>query len=102
MPGGFTRVVEDFVCAHCGNSVLGDGYTNHCPACLYSLHVDVDPGDRACPCRGLMKPSGVTSRGGKWIVVHRCLECRAVRFNKASKGDSMERILELAQNPCAL
>jgi hypothetical protein len=49
-----------------------------------------------------MKPSGVTSRGGKWIVVHRCLECRAVRFNKASKGDSMERILELAQNPCAL
>ena len=43
----FTRKVEDFTCEHCGREVHGNGYTNHCPHCLHSKHVDVNPGDRA-------------------------------------------------------
>ncbi|MEK7158524.1 MAG: RNHCP domain-containing protein, partial [Patescibacteria group bacterium] len=43
----FQRRVEDFTCESCGAQVTGDGYTNHCPQCLVSKHVDVYPGDRA-------------------------------------------------------
>ena len=50
----FIKVKEDFVCEHCGAEVKGDGYTNHCPKCLWSKHVDVHPGDRAAECGGMM------------------------------------------------
>ena len=39
----------DFVCGHCSTLVPAntDGhYRNHCPWCLWSLHVDELPGDR--------------------------------------------------------
>ncbi|MEK7061411.1 MAG: RNHCP domain-containing protein, partial [Patescibacteria group bacterium] len=43
----FVKKIEDFVCKVCGTKVKGTGYTNHCPNCLYSLHVDEEvPGDR--------------------------------------------------------
>ena len=41
---------QSFTCANCGAAVsplAGGGYRNHCPVCLHSLHVDVNPGDRA-------------------------------------------------------
>ena len=53
---GFTKTVEDFNCAHCGAVVHGNGYTNHCPHCLYSRHVDNNPGDRLATCGGMMRP----------------------------------------------
>jgi hypothetical protein len=43
----FQRCKEDFRCGHCGHLERGDGYTNHCTACLWSAHVDIQPGDRA-------------------------------------------------------
>ncbi|MBU3901416.1 RNHCP domain-containing protein, partial [Patescibacteria group bacterium] len=42
----FQRKIEDFVCGHCGPKIKGTGYTDHCPKCLWSQHVDVNPGDR--------------------------------------------------------
>ena len=47
----FTRTVGDFVCENCNTSVKGNGYTDHCPCCLYSKHVDINPGDRDCDCK---------------------------------------------------
>src|SRR3989344_2693847 len=55
----FKKVIEDFTCEHCDTFVEGDGYTNHCPKCLWSLHVDNEPGDRANNCNGLMEPFGI-------------------------------------------
>ena len=52
----FQRKKENFVCEHCGQEVIGNGYTNHCPSCLHSKHVDINPGDRAETCGGLMEP----------------------------------------------
>ena len=52
----FIKNIEDFTCEHCGAPVKGTGYTNHCPKCLWSKHEDVNPGDRASDCHGLMKP----------------------------------------------
>jgi hypothetical protein len=59
----FTRRIEDFLCGNCGATVTGDGYTNHCPACLWSQHVDINPGDRAAACGALMRPSAVEMTG---------------------------------------
>ena len=62
-----------FVCRHCGREVLpltGGSYRNHCPFCLYSLHVDIIPGDRASECGGLMEPVGIIHNSGKgWQIV---------------------------------
>ena len=98
----FQRKVEDFECEHCGVLVKGDGYTNHCPKCLWSKHVDINPGDRQETCRGLMRPVGVNMLGGKTDVVHQCLKCGFEIKNKASDEDKLdpETILSLsAVNP---
>lgn len=93
----FQRRVEDFACANCGRKVAGDGYTNHCPHCLWSAHVDVHPGDRAETCGGLMRPLRVETQGGAWTLVHECTACRIVRRCKTATGDDREALLELAR-----
>jgi len=65
----FKKRKEDFFCENCGENVSGDGFTNHCPKCLWSKHVDVFPGDRKGSCNGLMKPIGGEKRGEKWNVL---------------------------------
>ena len=83
----FTRIDEGFTCAWCGLEVkpLGRTCRNHCPRCLCSLHLDVNPGDRASGCGGLMKPIAVeTDPRRGYIVVHRCETCGAIRRNKAA------------------
>ena len=61
----FTKNKEDFICAVCGTEVKGNGYTNHCPNCLSSLHVDINPGDRACACKGIMLAVELEHKNGK-------------------------------------
>ena len=41
----FTKIDEEFICENCGEKVEKLGYTcrNHCPHCLYSKHVDINP-----------------------------------------------------------
>jgi hypothetical protein len=95
----FQRTIEDFVCEHCGARVAGTGYTNHCPKCLWSKHVDVNPGDRAASCHGLMAPVGVDTKGGIYTILHQCVECRHEKRNKAADGDDFDMILQLSDNP---
>ena len=57
-----TRACRDaFTCKVCGRLCTpenaGSQHRNHCPNCLSSLHVDVEPGDRASDCGGIMEPS---------------------------------------------
>lgn len=83
----FTKNDGGFVCAHCGREVLPLGVSsrNHCPFCLWSLHVDINPGDRANPCRGQMEPVGaVTDPRKGYIILHRCTKCGEVHRNKAA------------------
>lgn len=93
----FTRVAEDFVCENCGKQISGNGYTNHCPFCLYSKHVDHNPGDRSHKCRGLMKPSSVESKSGEYVIVHRCIKCGATKRNKFCAGDSFDALIAIVQ-----
>jgi hypothetical protein len=93
----FQRRVEDFACGNCGAGVTGDGYTNHCPKCLWSRHVDVNPGDRAAECDGAMAPVAVELRAGAWTLTHRCRTCGAERRCKSAAADDREAILAVAR-----
>jgi len=93
----FTRTIEDFTCDHCGQFVSGNGYTNHCPKCLWSKHVDIAPGDRKASCGGLMEPSLGEIKGGESIINHACLSCGFQRKNKMAKEDSFEAAIALAE-----
>lgn len=88
----FKRTKENFICEHCGHKVIGDGYTNHCPQCLFSKHVDIEPGDRQAFCGGLMRPVSIEKEGGGYKVVHRCTACGHEKRNKVQKGDTFEPI----------
>lgn len=94
---GFTRNVEDFVCEHCGAAVSGNGYTNHCPVCLWSKHVDVAPGDRLAECGGLMEPIAIEGSSPSYILTHACTVCGYKKRNIIAPNDSPERIVELAR-----
>ena len=93
----FQRRTEGFTCERCGCRVLGNGYTNHCPACLWSKHVDVMPGDRASKCGGPMEPIDVQLRKGQYILLHECLVCGHVKLNKSAREDNFEQILIAAR-----
>ncbi len=92
---------ETFRCRHCrtvvGPTVSGGRHRNHCPLCLYSLHVDgKTPGDRASDCRSLMAPVGLFLRAtGEQVIVHRCLGCGFERHNRVAADDSVVAVMRL-------
>ena len=95
----FKKNDSGFICGKCGFNVppLGKSSRNHCTSCLYSLHVDINPGDRKNPCRGLMKPVGIevnTSKG--YVIIYECEKCGFVGRNKAAEDDSMDKIIEIS------
>ncbi len=93
----FQRKIEDFVCQRCGHKVKGSGYTDHCPKCLWSKHVDINPGDRQAKCGGLMEPKGVEIKGGETIIYYQCRQCGFKHRVKAAADDDFEAILKLTK-----
>ncbi|MEK7522585.1 MAG: RNHCP domain-containing protein [Patescibacteria group bacterium] len=91
----FKRKIEDFVCGNCGQGVKGDGYTNHCPRCLWSKHVDVNPGDRASDCGNMMEPSKIGTKDGGYDINHKCVKCGHEKRNKMSPEDDFEEIFKI-------
>jgi len=93
-----------FTCAHCGAVIplraFGTENRNHCPLCLWSLHVDITPGDRLCPCRGPMEPISIWVKDdGEWAIIHRCKSCGTLKSNRIAGDDIEKNILELADRP---
>ena len=93
----FQRTKEDFTCGNCGTPIKGNGYTNHCSNCLWSKHVDINPGDRAESCHGLMEPMSVALREGEYVILHRCTKCKFERKQRTRKEDNFEVILDLSR-----
>ena len=91
----FQRQIEDFICENCGQFVQGNGYTNHCPFCLYSKHVDVNPGDREANCGGLMKPVWVEKKGKEYVITHECVKCGHKKKNKSELEDNFDEMLKI-------
>ena len=97
----FTKIDEEFICENCGKKVSKLGYTcrNHCPYCLCSKHVDINPGDRSEECHGLLEPIGVEISPKKgYVIVFKFKKCGMIRKNKAAKDDDMNLIIKLSAN----
>lgn len=70
-------------------------FRNHCHACLWSLHLDVAPGDRANDCHGSMEPVLITQpRGKKLAVVHECTRCGHRQTNRLALDDPVSDSIE--------
>ena len=83
----FIKNDDGFVCAHCGRTVPPLGYTSrdHCPYCLWSVHADENPGDRASTCMGQLEPVQVVPDPKKeFIIVYKCTRCGAERRCRAA------------------
>lgn len=95
---------EVFTCKVCGWMVVpgsaGTGHRNHCPNCLSSLHVDVEPGDRASDCGGIMEPVAVWVRkNGEWAIIHRCRRCGELSSNRVAADDNPMKLMSIAMKP---
>ena len=67
-------------------ALTNGSYRNHCPDCLWSLHVDEHrPGDRDSQCGGLMRAVAVRHHSAKgYQLVHRCERCGATSVNRVA------------------
>jgi len=89
-----------FVCENCGKEVEPLKYTsrNHCPHCLYSLHVDNIPGDRANPCKGKMRPISIEPNTKKgYIITYKCEKCGEIKRNKSADDDDFDLMLKIIE-----
>lgn len=91
----FKKKVENFTCEHCGHHNIGDGFTDHCEKCLWSKHVDIDPGDRKEPCQGLMEPWDVEKRGKIYRIISRCQKCGFLRPSPILPNDDFNVALHI-------
>ena len=100
------KINEGFTCENkkCGREVEPVAHgtcRNHCPHCLFSMHVDLEvPGDRLSECKGLMAPIGVEIHKKKGPrLEHLCQECGARVFNRAAHDDNWDFICQLSRVP---
>jgi len=95
----FSKNDNEFECVHCGAFVerLNITSRNHCNFCLHSLHVDLNPGDRQNPCRGVLTPYGIAISPKKgYIIKHRCSLCKKEIQNKSAPDDNIDLIIKLS------
>ena len=109
----------DFRCAYCRNIVSaahmlsGVNNRNHCPYCLWSFHLDLfAAGDRLSACKGPMKPTGLTIKKGRnryqsksrgeLMLIHECIECKALSINRIAADDDPGTIMEVFQTSLTL
>lgn len=96
----FVKNDNEFNCINCGKRIEKLKYTSrdHCNSCLYSLHVDVFPGDRANECKGILVPINViqTSKKGQ-VVIYRCSKCGVEVRNIVAQDDDRETIYKIVE-----
>ena len=101
-----------FKCQNCFkivefNSSMGTKNRNHCPFCLFSLHVDKkESGDRLSGCKKLMEPIGLTfknegvdkygiNRQGELMLIHKCKNCQKISINRIAGDDNVETLMDI-------
>lgn len=95
---------ESFTCKVCGRLVVPNGagsdHRNHCPYCITSMHLDIEPGDREADCGGAMEPVAVWVRkNGEWAIIHRCKICGALSSNRIAADDNPMKLMSIAMKP---
>ena len=93
----FEKKDESFVCRICNQQVPALKYSSrdHCNKCLCSIHIDINPGDRANTCLGTLIPVGVEINNKKgYIINYKCNKCGQTHNNKSAEDDSFKVILK--------
>ena len=95
----FNELDEGFICENCNKEVKPLGYSSrdHCPYCLYSKHVDINPGDRLNPCKGLLEPIGIEKYRDTYKIIYKCQKCHELHKNIMANDDNMDKIIELSK-----
>lgn len=97
----FTMVDENFICDVCNQKVESLGYSarDHCPFCLCSKHVDINPGDRQETCHGILKPIGLEkSKKDTYKIIYKCDKCHKIKKNTVAKDDDYNTLLKISSN----
>lgn len=94
----FNMIDENFICENCGMKVPKLEYTarDHCPYCLYSKHLDINPGDRKNTCHGLMKPIGIEKFKNSYKIIYNCTKCHELHKNIVATDDNFDMIIYLS------
>lgn len=108
---------KSFICKNCKAKVpslaVGTKNRNHCPFCLWSLHIDRKPGDRDDPCQGLMEPIGLTFKNegfdkngkekqGEIMIIHQCTACGKISKNRIAGDDDAKEVLKVFEKSSQL
>ena len=96
--------IDTFTCQHCGMQVLfnvpGTRHRNHCPYCLWSLHIDIRPGDRVALCNGKMQPISLFVRDDQELsIIHRCTLCGTLKINRIAGDDDQDQLVNIIKKP---
>ncbi len=97
----FKMIDEEFTCVVCNSKVEPLSYTarDHCPKCLCSVHVDINPGDRAQDCKGILRPIRIEKGTIDTLkIVYRCEKCGMQKTKNAAIDDDYDKILEVMRN----
>lgn len=94
----FNMIDEEFICENCNKMVPKTNYTarDHCPYCLYSKHVDINPGDRLNDCKGLLEPISIEKFKDTYKIIYKCNKCNKIHKNIMAQDDNMDLIIELS------
>ena len=89
---------EEFICEHCGkkNNIAAKTARDHCFYCLYSKHVDINPGDRANECKGLLRPISVEKFKNTYKIIYKCEKCNQIHKNIMANDDNFDLIIKLS------
>lgn len=94
----FSKLDEEFICENCNKKIEKLNYTSrdHCPYCLYSKHVDINPGDRSNSCKGLLKPIGVEKFKNTYKIIYKCIKCGETHKNIVAADDDFNEIIKVS------
>lgn len=89
---------EEFICENCLKNVTKLEYSarDHCPHCLYSKHVDINPGDRMNDCKGLLTPIDIEKFKDTYKIIYKCNKCKTIHKNIIAKDDDMNKIIDVS------
>lgn len=95
----FNMLDETFTCENCEKKVNKLNYSarDHCPYCLYSKHVDINPGDRQNSCKGLLKPIDIEKFKNTYKIIYKCQKCGEIHKNIMANDDDMNKIIEVSK-----
>ena len=95
----FTKNDSGFICENCGKKVNPLIYSSrdHCPYCLCSIHIDINPGDRLNTCLGILKPIDLEySQNKGYVLIYKCEKCGEKHKNKTAQDDDINIIMKVA------